>query len=672
MSATVGSKDPQQILGSYYPSFVARLRLKFDESYNVFTSAPPSDVSQPESPASFSTFFNGRLNNVTQEPLIFARGRYTQLADRVPVKADVDLSGIRQAWKFNLTFDFRDLPIDPRLVRAALVQLHLGAVDPRDFADGMLLPSSNFQSGIFAPDATAQAPSFVQTVKDGQPNGDTLLFVGIVDSWHIEHGTTGSWVSMEGRDLRGLLQDVKVPLASPGIINLNLSQTISQVVADILKTLPIDESTTIYVKSQFQTGPEPSPGDADGVTRVRQGAAGKPGTSGVNVGTSKVKPTSKVTMSPPGANSGGGDRISYWDLITQYCFLVGAVPYFIGNVIAIRPARDIFSQVADPDNTPFAGGQSRLVSVEGGSPAIQPINVRRLVYGRDVEKITYDRKYNTVAVPTVVAVSIDDTVRGNAKLLEEQWPPKESKTDQIKGDNEVIKIPAYGIRDRNRLQQIAHDAYEEIGRGEVGGSCDTRVITSFGGSNADPDLLRLRPTDAVELLVDARALSANAPSTAELIDQQRRSFQEQVNALTLRLGDENLARVLAATARSAVVGQLNFFRVNNVKFSWGKDGIQISFDFQNYVVARQNEPSVFQKLGRALAGLAPALMKVVTTQGAYNKTIPPAAQATPKATPQALSGASAVAGFAGQSANPFGGIDPAQADAVRLKWLGFP
>src|SRR5262249_48212793 len=144
----------------------------------------------------------------------------------------------------------------------------------------------------------------------------------------------------------------------------------------------------------------------------------------------------------PGAAAGSqSSKATAWDLITQYCFLVGAIPYFDGWVLRVRPARSIFElrqagldaeaearrAIATimpfgrrlPDlPTPFKGGMPRDV----GEP--QKLRIRRLVYGRDVKTLAFERKFSGAKVPVIEVVGIDDTTRGRGKLLVVQYPPK--------------------------------------------------------------------------------------------------------------------------------------------------------------------------------------------------------------------------------------------------------
>src|SRR5262249_36537646 len=140
---------------------------------------------------------------------------------------------------------------------------------------------------------------------------------------------------------------------------------------------------------------------------------------------------------------------------------------------------------------------------------------------------------------------------------------------------EVLRIPVPGVNSKDRLREIAKDLFEEIGRGEMGGSVSTRSLASFLvpndpqdklAGNKDPDLVKLRPGDAVELRVDSRQLSSTAPLVSSYTDSIRRSFDEEVADLQKRIGQGStetvsgdLARVLVATARGGILELSKFF-----------------------------------------------------------------------------------------------------------------
>ena len=548
----------------YWPSLVCNFQLRLDEGAGGIPGAVTAEELNEKGGASDSA----------DEPAVLAIGSddLSQIVGVVPKSASVELPGYRQAGQFSIELEFRDLPLDPRVVRALGVAIHLGAVAPHDFAEGMtsapLLGDSRFEKGT-------RRTSIIQTTPEN------IILAGLADSITTEHSSRGAIVRIEGRDLRGILLDTPIPANI--LQNIDLQKPIDEVVKHITANLhPSGKGIQVDVDaSEWPDGTVPKASTQDDVTRVNLDAEGKSLRAQVK---------------------GEAQELNYWDLITRYCFLVGAVPYFVGSRIRIRPSRTIFDvrsaeNTFDPNfPTPFAGGQPRNLKPPVVSKAEQ-IQFRRLTFGRDIQSLTFERKLGGVKVPVVRCVSYDTSgnTRGKDRLLVVQAPPAEKdaarttstgaggKTPQT--DSITVKVP--GIRNKQRLQEIAEGIRQEIGRQEVGGSVETKSLSSFGGSNQDPDLLRLRPGDPVEFRVDASGMGVFPPPISPLTDADGRSFEEQVKEVTSRVGDEKLARVLVSVNRGKTSSLTKQFRVANVRFDWNAtSGIGIAFDFQNFVEAR--------------------------------------------------------------------------------------
>jgi len=148
---------------------------------------------------------------------------------------------------------------------------------------------------------------------------------------------------------------------------------------------------------------------------------------------------------------------------------------------------------------------------------------------------------------------------------------------------EVIRIPLPGINNKTQLLEIAKALHQEVGRGEIKGSVSTKSLTSFGGSNQDPDLLTLKVGDPIEIVTAATALGSHPPLVAEYISHAQRSQQQEIDVLTKRLGNQNLATLIVQAKQNLQ----RAFRVSQVKYSWdANSGISIDAEFQNYVEAR--------------------------------------------------------------------------------------
>lgn len=491
-------------------------------------------------------------------PLTFTGDEFTTVMNVVPRKASVEMPGPRQAATFALDFDYDTLPIDPRLIRAVGVEIHLGCVTAKDYGEGM--------SG--ATDADGRSPSILAT-RSGlvdpatgkpAPDGSTLLFYGTVDKWAVEMDDTGSRATLTGRSIVGILLDGKPP--ADALKRVDLERPIHRVIADLIATIPTDQRLSLDVmtnEAEWPGGKVPAPGIIDGVTNITIGAA-----------------TGK-----PAAGGGGGatDRVSYWDLITNLCYLVGGVPYLEGSTIWIRPGRSVFEIIDNPGRTPFRDVRT---AADG------ELGFRRLLIGRHVKTFKIERTFGGTPVPMVHAVGFDDRATGKDRIVVGQWPPAESPAAKAKTDGEVLRIPIYNVRDKARLVQIARDTYEEIGRGEIGGEFSTATLASFGGGNHDPDLLRLRPLEPVEMLIDVS--QGPTPIVSDLARQLTGSFDDEVRALTRRIGDVDAARAIVAARRGAVIGVLDAFRVTSVRFTVAADiGVQIDASFQNYIVSRHGQ-----------------------------------------------------------------------------------
>lgn len=555
---------------SYYPSCVVHLRIRLDPDarYNLPNAQSVDDL-------------------VTAGPIPTAQlftlqgDGFSRVNGLIPMECSVELSSYRKGGKFSFKIPFRDFPIDPRLIKAGSAKIYAGTVTAADFARGLAEspPSSQSEQLYWRRRSLLAATD------------ENLLISGPLDppKYHIASGAVE--LSFEGRDNVAILADAQI---TPKLLTkLNVNQPIDAVIADILATHPlvherrIDPFLVAVQREDWPNGVVRSPGTKDGITRVRQKADGQG---------AQMHPGADPTSS-----------ISFWDLIVQYCSLVAAVPWFRPDgTLEIRPAITLHDwkraeRYFDPTvKTPFAGNISRTV----GEPA-REIAYRRMVYGRNVEELTFERKTSGVKARVVQVVSIDDDAEGRGaaqKLLIGEFPKKgvdaKGKGDKKqlsavtpdgdKASTDVLRVTVHGIRSQQVLEEIAQGIFNEVMHQEISGHCQTKDLSSFGGVNGDPDLLHLRVGDPVQILVDAAGFSASNPHVSEVLDHTRRSFEEEVAAIRPKVGnDENFARAVVATARNMVADLQNTFRVSGVKLDFSMAGdspsVSIGFDFQNYV-----------------------------------------------------------------------------------------
>lgn len=505
------------------------------------------------------------------EPLVMPSDPLTVVANRQPISATVNESGIRKAGEFELEFLYRDLPIDHKVVRACGVEVHMGVIPADEYARG--LAGERDEDGRLLSTLKTTTGKLDQIT--GRPVADlgTLVLYGAVDVWtNDDDRDDGARVRVKGRDLRGIFLDAKVP--AKVLSSLRIDRPIDQVIAELLATLPHPYGLVFDVmtdQDEWPDGRVPIVGDRAGLIRLRSGG--------------ETDTTQKTADSVP---TGQTNRVSYWDVVTYYCNLRGAVPYFRGSTLWVRPTPDVLSTDGRrPHPAPFEGDRPRRDGDE-------EIRVRRLVVGRSVKKITRERKFGGVVAPRVVATSVDDRARGKLALIEESWPPADSAAAKLKGEVEPIRVPVPGVIDRKQLLAVARATYEEVGRGEVTGTVSTGgYLASFAGDDSDPDLLWVRASDAIEILVDGAR-----DALSEMNRHEARTFEEEVEDVTAQLGDPVLARVIVATRRGAIVDQLDIYRVDGVRKEFkSKDGISVEAAFSSYIVARNNAQPADQATG---------------------------------------------------------------------------
>ena len=634
----------------FRPSMVVNIKLMFDPKLTLAAeplAVPVSALIEKPTPG-------GTQAPGGDEPLITKLGEenVSFIMARIPKTASVELPGYRQAATFSLSFDYADCPIDPRAIRAGAVEIHLGTITDGQAAEGYTQRNADgsVASVLRTRDTTGAGKKSAIT--------STLLMVGMIDEWHVVHGSSGSHIEMKGRDLRGVLIDTSIEVV-PGattdlMAHLDLERPVNDVVMQILSYNPLFERINVIVNPAEWAGDTvPTVAAKAYVPRHRVGAKGK----------AKPKNTPPTTAG----------KCSFWDLIVRVCYLVGGIPYFRGTDLFIRPSRTIYDQArgdVDPvkNPTPFAGGRLRTFDQIAKAVINPGLKWRRLVYGRDIEQLSFNRKYGGNHRPQIVrCISIDtsETADGAGYIVEGVWPPidykergpkskaykeKVSKSSYkelagsksaaggSKAVEEILNVPVAGVNSETVLTEIARSLYEEIGRGEIGGQVSTTNLASFGGDNLDPDMLGLRPGDGVEFLVDTRAIGDGPPLISTYTDAMRKSFSAAVKDVEDRIGDTNLARVIVATARGRVLELQRFFRVQTVKFAWSDKGVKIDFDFQNYFVPRNQVSLASQTSGEVKVIATPStattsLYKPGTGAGAHRAKEPFAPPAAPPPSP---------------------------------------
>ena len=654
------SKD---LLGAtYYPSCVVNLKIRFDDEY---TNIPSTAEARTVDGTAANTPTAGASSIGNLAIMSGTKDGNSHLVGRIPKTCSVEIPAYRQAGKFRMTFDYRDLPIDPRLIRSVGVEIYMDTVSADTFAQAV--PQVNPAAGRGA------TPSRLSMLKATPEN---MVLQGIVDSWTVSHSNKGSEATIEGRDLVGMM--LNTPITAEAIGGLTLGLPIDNVIRQLLYTMQ-GWAGGLQVQAsppeEWNEGVVPIIGKAIteqvATPRARRGATGE-----------------KTVRLSVGADP---DKLNFWDVVTRWCYYVGAVPsitlqpekganpYAVQQgiiaapykvTLLIRPANIIYDQLrgrdkSGNDNTPFKDNRWR--SDDAGNT----FAIRRMMFGRNVEQLNFERKYSGRNIPKLVrVVSYDSSSsdKGEDRLLQADYPTaledaalavnaaavasrqaaaeakaasnraaraaaaekwrkergiaarkptarnpylpvrsREAPSGEIAAQD-MLRISIPGIKSQSQLQNLAKQIYEEINRGEMGGSCHTKSLASFGAGNEDPDLVRIRPGDGIQLQVDARDLQARAPNVSPLNAMHQKSDAQLIEELTARLGKDQqlLATMIVQSLRDSNQKLANIYRVSNVKFDWNiTSGIAVAFDFHNYVEPRNNVSDTPMPAGASdLPGLA--------------------------------------------------------------------
>ena len=547
----------------YRPSCLVRLDARFDTAYLPATD--PQGSTSLEAPravvqqAGNTSALTGAKNDGLTEQMVVR-----------PISASVEVPSPREAGRFSLEFLYRDLPIDPRMFSSLTAKVYMGGVSADKSAQG--IGGQGYSLG--------DNPALVALTDDN------LVVLGIVDEVRVRHDGQMSRVTLEGRDLRGVLLDSPAPAAL--FTQLDLRQPIQNVVRQILDKHPLGSNFTLWyfpnewgVVAGDPLKAPPSPFSSDNSTRVRLGASGK-----------ESKGTPKT-----------GEEVSFWDLITNYCFLCGVLPYFSGTKLILRRARSYWAQLG---------------------------TVRGMIYGRDVLSLEINRKFQGAngakgRAVMVTAINTDSEERGNGRLIEVIYPPGIRVLDTGNPDNratsktgkslkttapsfsagevvavqagqispsgtvaysDVLRVPVAGIKDRAQLLEVAQAIYEEVGRGEMSGAFETCNLSTYGRPDIEADLLKLRPGDAVRIQVDERLSTGQAPAVSPLQKDATTAAAERIREMTSRGIPARMAAAIVQSAERGVPALAPIFRAKHVKFDYSvTTGVKITCDFENYVEA---------------------------------------------------------------------------------------
>lgn len=515
----------------FYPSLKCRLFLRF-EDFAPPTSPSPLPLPLPKT-----------------GPELFKENQgFVSTADIVPYSASYTLNSYRQADECHLTLPMKALPFDPRIIRAAAIQVFGGVVTPDEYATAM---GPNGQTAV-VPDLDFQ----------GRP---TEVFRGVIDKWEATlegHDT----VRLEARDATGVLIDAEIT---------------ENVLAAIPGDLPLDQAIELLLLGD---GKPPGTSKVPGLPGIR-------GLGVVNETGEPVLPTirqikppqvfdsaGKIKRGKPGR--GAKKKSSYWDLITDLAVGAGFLAYIrLGTIVVPSPVGTL-----TPVSRPV-----QLVITNPRTYYGETNDVRTFFYGGNVDKLRIRRNLTGLRTPTVEVRAYGSRV---GRTFRARFPP--TPTDNMpapsgQGDREEVQVFTLKLDPTTpqgtiRLTLAAESIYEQLGRGEFEVNIKTKAMSILGFSDTskvntlDPDMFFLRPSDSIFVATNIADEGAGQVSTAVVFSTA--GVGEKAAAIVADVfgGDQTKAQIATEVAQALESEFLQkVFRVQTIVVQWDYDR---GFDFE--------------------------------------------------------------------------------------------
>jgi len=485
-----------------------------------------------------------------------------------PIEAEIQRNGIRAADEFSLLIDHRDLPMDPRALRACSVVIEIGAVAPQLYSDGVNGQRADGELLSLVDLEFAPADGASELVA----NVGTRL-TGWVDDWAVNWEDDGDTIRVSGRDMTSLLLDT--PLLQQDSIDLNLPIRLG-VERLVNQYKAMAEMKVVYgTPGAPEAGNGPVPSKAIAKTRkVRKGK-----------GAQRAKQTRT--------------KMKVWDHITDTCIALGLTPMVREKAIYLMKPRTFYSERGPAVAVAAYGGNIKTLQLDRklGGVKVPTIEVR--CYDSDKGIVRWARAPRIPGVPSSGDLRNSPPPLGGRRA--NQVEPSGVASDRIQ--TFVIK----GINDARQLEDAADAIFEELGRQETQGRLTTDDITSWGGDRIG-DLLNLQSGDAIRIVtVPPRdQTTPQEQTTTSEQELQAQTISARAEYLEARGWRREFARRMAETMTAATVANGSEFRVSEstIKFSQ-EEGLSIDVGFRNFLVIReQANEATPQGPGAAAAALA--------------------------------------------------------------------
>lgn len=626
---------------TYYPSCWVRLQLRF-EDYTPRPFAP--QVEGQGDPVTRSQFFG--LDTVL-----------------IPYTAKVSLNSYRQADEATITIPYGALPLDPRTLRQATIQIFAGTVQPGDFA---------YTHGPLEGGPIAVVP---EVGADGRSHE---VFRGFIDSWEVTLDGDDT-IEISARDISGILIDAEMPL--DGLAGIPSTMPLDEVIRALIAgedaaqgVLPddaarraakadakrdaaklqtyLDAYTRKLTRASAADPPDlalvdeltgqvsrltaaladakalEAQGEGVPVLAARYGLPGMRGLQVVNETSDSPLPGigdlkgaewfDSLGTAKKGRQGAGSKRISYWDFVTDLCVGCGYICYLRVPTVAgpdgVLPPAELV--IAEPrtyyDDIPVAGGAIRFTG-----------DLRTFVYGYNVDSLQISRDYTGRSIPTAVIVTAIEDVTGNhiscqfpptAQINRHGIGPDGNPTpppgDRVEATRVLLRDRIPGAQATATLGRIARTIYDQLAKGEMKVNVKTSTLSGLPANwgTGDEDMLSIRPADPIRVLLAPEVADADQPTVTTAGLFARLPIQDKITFLQAAGLDQVSATYAAQAATNEQLQDV--FRVQEVTVSWDHaTGFQFEIAAINFLDARsafrdeQATVALIEKVSPEVAGL---------------------------------------------------------------------
>jgi len=503
--------------------------------------------------------------------------------DLVPKSAVVELNSYRLADSARVTVQFSKLPFDPRIIRAATVQIFGGSFDPGTYAAAMV-PGG---SALMLPDRSP--PGRADALQSNE------LFRGFADNWKLRIPTDGKMeVDIEARDTTGPLLDAELP---PNALR------------DIPMDMPLDKVIQLILTGDGAPTKELSrrfglPGFR-GIVVVNE-AFDREGDLLVDLPTVReIRPpewldsAKKIRKKKKGGGNQQGPKVTYWDAITDLCVSAGYIVYMragtkridVPGIGSVLPPAEIV--ISNP-RTYYANDPDTLEDLADFD------KTRVFIFGINAKDIEIERKLTGTKTPTIEVLTYNTDT---GKRLRSRFPPKPVKNAASVGSGDREEIKQFlldeigGPKAQERLDAAAKSTYEQLARGEMKVQVKTRRLAARLAnldSGVEADLFQLRAGDPIRVEIDRKSFADGVVPPYTLFTVA--SAPERINGM-VALGIPPVVAARVALAMDSPHLQTEFRCTRNTLSFSATSGWDAAIEGVNYLDVRNDVAAIERALG---------------------------------------------------------------------------